>query len=78
MEVSPAKRSWVQPGRANGPLVFSPLVMGISPSWVYHLVFLVIVILYIAMSIGDTENTRLVWFVIKNLEKWLKKPLVQS
>lgn len=35
-------------------------------------------ILYIAMSIGDTENTRLVWFVIKNLENWLNKPLVQS
>ena len=76
--MSPAKRSWVQPGRANGPLVFSRLVVGISSSWAHHLVFLVIVILYIAMSIGDTENTRLVWFVIKNLENWLKKPLVQS
>lgn len=59
-------------------MAFSPLVVGISSSWVYHLVFLVIVILYIAMSIGDTENTRLVWFVIKNLENWLKKPLAQS
>lgn len=76
--MSPDKRSWVQPGRANRPLVFSRLVVGISSSWVHHLVFLVIVILYIAMSIDDTENTRLVWFVIKNLENWLKKALVQS
>lgn len=58
--------------------MFSRLVVGISSSWVHHLVFLVIVILYIAMSIDDTENTRLVWFVIKNLENWLKKALVQS
>lgn len=59
-------------------MVFSRLVVGISSSWVHHLVFLVIVIVYIAMSIDDTENTRLVWFVIKNMENWLKKPLVQS
>lgn len=58
--------------------MFSRLVVGISSSWVHHLVFLVIVIVYIAMSIDDTENTRLVWFVIKNMENWLKKPLVQS
>lgn len=58
--------------------MFSRLVVGISSSWVHHLVFLVVVILDIAMSIGDTENTRLVWFVIKNLENWLNKPLVQS